>query len=67
MDDFRPPKYKTTEGEWLCIALTQIENVAKLTEKNAYKGYIYAHLLPIKYELERQITNYYATRDQKSA
>ena len=67
MDDFRPPKYETTEGEWLCIALTQIENVAKLTEKNAYKGYIYAHLLPIKYELERQITNYYATRDQKSA
>ena len=67
MDDFRPPKYKTTEGEWLNIALTKINNVAKLTEKNAYKDYIYAHLSPIKYELERQITNYYATRDQKSA
>ena len=66
MDDFRPPKYKTTEGEWLCIALTQIENVAILTKDNAYKNYIYAHLLPIKYELERQIANYYATRDQKS-
>jgi hypothetical protein len=67
MDDFNPPKYETTEGEWLNIALTQIENVAKLTEKNAYKDYIYAHLSPIKYELERQIANYYATRDQKSA
>jgi len=66
MDDFNPPKYKTTEGEWLSIALTQIENVAKLTEKNAYKNYIYSHLSPIKYELERQIANYYATRDHKS-
>jgi len=37
MDDFNPPKYKTTEGDWLGIALTQINNVAKLTEKNAYK------------------------------
>jgi hypothetical protein len=64
MDDFNPPKYKTTEGEWLYIALTQINNVAKLTEKNAYKDYIYAHLFPIKTELERQIANYYATRDQ---
>ena len=66
MDDFNPPKYKTTEGDWLGIALTQINNVAKLTEKNAYKDYIYAHLFPIKTELERQIANYYATRDHKS-
>jgi hypothetical protein len=64
MDDFNPPKCETTEGEWLGIALTQIENVAKLTEKNEYKNFIYAHLFPIKTELERQITNYYATRDQ---
>ena len=63
MDDFNPPKCKTTEGEWLYIALTQINNVAKLTEKNVYKNYIYSHLFPIKTELERQITNYYATRD----
>jgi hypothetical protein len=66
MDDFNPPKHITTEGEWLFIALTQIENVAKLTEENAYKNYIYAHLSPIKYELERQLTNYHATRDQKT-
>ena len=66
MDDFNPPKHITTEGEWLFIALTQIENVAKLTEENAYKNYIYAHLSPIKYELERQLTNYHAIRDQKT-
>ena len=66
MNDFNPPKCETTEGEWLFIALTQIENVAKLTEENAYKNYIYAHLSPIKYELERQLANYHATRDQKT-
>ena len=66
MDDFNPPKYETIEGEWLSIALTQINNVAKLTEDNAYKNYIYAHLSPIKYELERQLANYHATRDQKT-
>ena len=66
MDDFKPPKHITTEGEWLGIALTQIENIAKLTEENAYKNYIYAHLSPIIYELERQLANYHATRDQKT-
>ena len=66
MNDFNPPKHITTEGELLFIALTQIENVAKLTEENAYKNYIYAHLSPIKYELERQLANYHATRDQKT-
>ena len=66
MDDFNPPKHITTEGEWLFIALTQIENVAKLTEENAYKNYIYAHLSPIKYELERQLANNHATREQKT-
>ena len=55
-----------TEKEKLIKALTQIENVAKLTEENAYKNYIYAHLSPIKYELERQLANYHATRDQKT-
>ena len=63
MDDFRPPKYETTEGEWLTIALTQIDNVAKLTEENEYKKFLYSHLFPIKVELQRQIANYYAKRD----
>ena len=63
MDDFRPPKYETTEGEWLTIALTQIDNVVKLTEENEYKKFLYSHLFPIKVELQRQIANYYAKRD----
>ena len=63
MDNFRPPKCETTEGEWLSIALTQIDNVAKLTEENEYKKFLYSHLFPIKVELQRQIANYYAKRD----
>lgn len=40
----------------LILALTQVENIAKLTEKNEWKDFIYSHLSPIKYELERQLT-----------
>jgi hypothetical protein len=46
-----------TEKEKLIIALTQIENIVILLEDNEWKNYIYSHLNPIKYELERQITN----------
>ena len=41
----------------LILALTQVENIAKLTEKNEWKDFIYSHLSPIKYELERQLTH----------
>lgn len=40
----------------LILALTQVENIAKLTENNQWKDYLYSHLSPIKYELERQLT-----------
>ena len=40
----------------LILALTQVENIAKLTENNEWKDFIYSHLSPIKYELERQLT-----------
>ena len=46
-----------TERERLLFALTQIDNVVKLTEENEWKNYLYNHLSPIKYELERQLTN----------
>tara|TARA_R100001509_G_scaffold83404_1_gene47136 strand:- start:287 stop:469 length:183 start_codon:yes stop_codon:yes gene_type:complete len=46
-----------TEREKLLFALTQIDNVVKLTEENEWKNYLYNHLSPIKYELERQLTN----------
>ena len=45
------------EKEKLLIALTQIENVVTLMENNEWKNYLYNHLSPIKYELERQLTN----------
>ena len=41
----------------LIIALNQVDNIAKLTEDNEYKTYLYSHLSTIKYELERQLTN----------
>ena len=46
-----------TEKERLIIALYQIENVTALLENNERKNYLYNHLSPIKYELERQLTN----------
>ena len=45
------------EKERLLIALTQIENVVTLLQDNEWKNYLYNHLSPVKYELERQITN----------
>ena len=40
-------------------ALQQIDNITNLLYSNEYKDYIYQHLLPVKYELERQLSNYY--------
>ncbi len=48
---------KIDEKTRLILALTQIENVVKLTEDNEWKTYLYNHLSPVKYELERQLTN----------
>lgn len=41
----------------LILALHQVEGIIKLTEDNPYRQYIFMHLNPIKYELERQLTN----------
>ena len=46
-----------TENERLIIALNQIDNVTALLENNEWKNYLYNHLSPVKYELERQLTN----------
>ena len=40
----------------LIFALTQVENIAKLVEGNMYEGFISSHLLPLKYEFERQLS-----------
>ena len=46
-----------TEQEKMLIALRQIDNIVKLTEDNEYKSYIFQHLNPVYYELQRQLNN----------
>jgi hypothetical protein len=41
----------------LILALMQIENIRSLIQGNQYTGFFVSHLLSIKYELERQLTN----------
>ena len=52
-----------TENERLIIALNQIDNVTALLENNEWKNYLYNHLSPVKYELERQLSNLKGTVD----
>jgi hypothetical protein len=39
----------------LILALMQIENVSKLLKDGQYTGFFTSHLLPIKFEIERQL------------
>tara|TARA_Y100000004_G_scaffold102138_1_gene114594 strand:+ start:307 stop:492 length:186 start_codon:yes stop_codon:yes gene_type:complete len=41
----------------LILALHQVEGIVGLTKDNPYRQYIFMHLNPVKYELERQLTN----------
>jgi hypothetical protein len=41
----------------LVFALTQVENISELLKGNEYEHYLSTHLLPIKYEIIRQLTN----------
>jgi len=41
----------------LLLALQQVDNVVELTKDNVWMNYLYNHLSPVKYELERQLTN----------
>jgi len=49
------PKQK--EQLRLLLALNQVDNITELTKNNEWKNYIYNHLSPVKYELERQLSN----------
>ena len=40
----------------LILALQQIENISNLVRENNYEGFFTSHLLPVKYELQRQLT-----------
>ena len=39
----------------LILALQQIENIGNLVRENNYEAFFTSHLLPIKYEIERQL------------
>lgn len=41
----------------LIFALMQIENLTQLLEGNEYQTFLYSHLISVKVELERQLTN----------
>lgn len=40
----------------LILALQQIENISNLIRKNNYEAFFTSHLLPIQYELQKQLT-----------
>jgi len=41
----------------LILALQQIENITELLRDGPYYGFFSSHLLPIKFEVERQLAN----------
>jgi len=41
----------------LILALMQIDNLTSLIEGNEYKSFLYSHLISMKCELQRQLTN----------
>jgi predicted RNA-binding protein with EMAP domain len=40
----------------LILALHQVENIHQLLQDGQYAGFFSSHLLPIKYEIERQLS-----------
>ncbi len=48
---------KEKERMRLILALWQVNNIVELTKDNEWVNYLYNHLSPVKYELERQLTN----------
>lgn len=41
----------------IILALSQVESMIKLMKGNEYESYFISHLIPIHYELSRQLTN----------
>ena len=53
-----------TNKEKIILAEMQINNLLELTKDLQYTAFLKSHLLPVKYELQRQVhlltgTNYY--------
>jgi len=45
----------------LILALNHIEDMTELLKDNEYRTFLYGHLISIKCELERQLTNLQST------
>jgi hypothetical protein len=39
------------------LALLQIENISNLMKENEYEHFMVSHLMPMKIEIERQLSN----------
>jgi hypothetical protein len=39
------------------LALMQIENISELMKDNEYEQFMVSHLMPLKVEIERQLSN----------
>ena len=46
-----------TDIEKLILASNRVDSLVNLLEDNPYKPYLYQHLNPIKYEIQRQLVN----------
>jgi len=49
----------------LILALQQVNNISELLKEGPYYGFMSSHLLPVKFEIERQLSlltnkNYYS-------
>jgi len=43
------------QKERIILAQMQIDNLLSLTKELQYQGFLSSHLLPVKYELQRQL------------
>ena len=41
----------------MILALQQINNITELVKDNEYERFLYGHLISVRVELERQLTN----------
>ena len=46
-----------TDIEKLILASNRVDSLVNLLEDNPRKSYLYQHLNPIKYEIQRQLVN----------
>ena len=46
-----------TEESRFVVALMQIDNLLSLLKGNEYEQHLYSHLIAVKVELRRQLTN----------